>query len=206
MRTEPVRLAVFLSGSGSNFQAILHAIEEKKLNASITMVVSNKSDAYGLTRAMHAHIPTMIISYPLSESAIHQLLSALSAAQVECVLLAGFLRKIPNQVLAKYPNRVLNIHPALLPKFGGKGMYGHHVHEAVLASGDTLSGATVHLVSEQYDTGDILAQQTVPVLIDDTPETLAQRVLKVEHELYPRTAQQFLEREFDIAPITSTHH
>lgn len=205
-RIEPVRVAIFLSGSGSNFQALLDATRSKRLQATVVCVASNRSDAYGLVRAKDASIPTIHLSSPMTEQAIDQLAQTLTDFRVECILLAGFLRKVPEKILRMYSRRILNIHPALLPKFGGKGMYGHHVHEAVIASGATESGATVHLVDSEYDTGEILAQQSVLVFLNDTAESLARRVLDVEHELYPRTVQQFLEREFAVAPITSAHH
>ena len=115
-------------------------------------------------------------------------LEALEEYGIQVILLAGYLRLIPPAVVQAFPRRILNIHPALLPAFGGKGMWGHHVHEAVLASGATFSGPTIHFVDEEYDTGTILAQWPVPVLSDDTPDTLAARVLKAEHVLYPIAA------------------
>ncbi len=205
-RTEPVRAAIFLSGSGSNFQSLLDSTRSKRLQATVVCVASNRPDAYGLVRAKDASIPTIHLSYPMTEQAIDQLAQTLTDFRVECILLAGFLRKVPEKILRVYSRRILNIHPALLPKFGGKGMYGHHVHEAVLASGVTESGATVHLVDSEYDTGEILAQQSVLVFPNDTADSLSRRVLEVEHELYPRTVQQFLEREFAVAPITPAHH
>ena len=112
--------------------------------------------------------------------------------QIDFILLAGYMRKVPDAVVAAFPDRMLNIHPALLPKFGGEGMYGIHVHTAVLEAGETETGATVHFVNEEYDKGEILLQRTVPVLPDDTPETLAARVLECEHRLYPDALEKLL--------------
>lgn len=201
MRMEPVRLAVFLSGSGSNFQAILDTIAAEKIRATVSLTVSSSPTAYGLERARRAGVPTHIVEFPLTDSATTELLGRLAALQVELILLAGFLKKIPDPILRAYPERILNIHPALLPDFGGKGMFGERVHRAVLQSGAKTSGATVHLVNERYDDGRILAQAEVPVMSGDTAATLAARVLTIEHQLFPRTIQHYIEQEFSVAPV-----
>ncbi|AEN72923.1 phosphoribosylglycinamide formyltransferase [Rhodothermus marinus SG0.5JP17-172] len=192
----PLRLAVFASGGGTNFQAILDAIEAGRLPARVVLCVSDRPTAGALERARRHGIPTAVLApkdYPSPEVFGEALLEVLRAHQVELVALAGYLKKIPDNVVAAYRNRILNIHPSLLPAFGGPGMYGRRVHEAVLNYGVRWTGATVHLVDEEYDHGPIVLQEPVPVLPDDTPETLAARVLEVEHRLYPEALRLFAE-------------
>jgi len=132
-----------------------------------------------------------------AELPTREMLAALDSADIDLIALAGYLRLIPPAVIKRYPGRILNIHPALLPKFGGKGMYGLHVHRAVIEAGEKVSGATVHYVDEKYDQGRIVAQREVPVLPADTPETLAARVLAVEHEIFPAALEQVARRIAD---------
>jgi formyltetrahydrofolate-dependent phosphoribosylglycinamide formyltransferase len=146
------------------------------------LVVSNRADAPALERARAGGVPTEVLADPADAD---DWLRRLARHGVELVVLAGYLKLVPAAVIARYRDRILNVHPALLPAFGGRGMYGRRVHEAVLASGARESGATVHLVDEEYDRGRILAQGRVPVLPGDTPDTLAERVLAVEHRLLP---------------------
>lgn len=183
-----MNIAVFASGRGSNFQAILDACSSGFLPARVCVLISNKADAGAHEIARNASIPSYHCSrtqFATDTEYAHALLSLLREHRTECIALAGYLKKVPIEIISEYRNRILNIHPALLPLFGGPGMYGHHVHEAVLASGMKVSGATVHFVDEEYDHGPILIQQCVPVERGDTPETLAQRVLSVEHRIYP---------------------
>jgi len=192
----PLRLAVFASGGGTNFQAILDAIEAGRLPARVVLCVSDRPTAGALERARRHGIPTAVLApkdYPSPEVFGEALLEVLRAHDVELVALAGYLKKIPDNVVAAYRNRILNIHPSLLPAFGGPGMYGRRVHEAVLNYGVRWTGATVHLVDEEYDHGPIVLQEPVLVLPDDTPETLAARVLEVEHRLYPEALRLFAE-------------
>lgn len=189
-----MNIAVFASGRGSNFQAILNAIDEGRLPARVTLLVSNNSDAGALDLARSQNIPAFHLSpkqFASEEAYVQQLLALLQRHNIELIALAGYLKKVPSVVIERYRNRILNIHPALLPSFGGPGMYGHHVHEAVIASGVKVTGATVHLVDEEYDRGPIVHQKTVDVLSDDTPETLALKVLKIEHEIYPEVLAAF---------------
>lgn len=185
----PLIAAAFASGGGTNLQALLdHRPPDPAWR--IGLLVSDRDGIGALERARRAGVPARIIrtkGHPEAEVAA-QTLAALEEHGVEVVLLAGYLKLVPSAVVARYRRRILNIHPALLPGFGGKGMWGHHVHEAVLASGVRLSGPTVHFVDEEYDRGTILAQWPVPVLPGDTPDTLAGRVLQVEHRLYPLAA------------------
>lgn len=176
-----MRVAVAVSGRGSNLEALLRALGPDA-PAQVVLVVSNRPDAGALERAGAHGIPVEILTDPASAA---DWLAPLDRYRIELLVLAGYLKLVPAAVIARYRHRILNIHPALLPAFGGAGMYGRRVHEAVLRSGARESGATVHLVDEAYDRGAILAQRRVPVFPDDTPERLAARVLAVEHQLLP---------------------
>lgn len=182
-----LRVAVFASGGGSNLQALLDRFNKRDEVARIVLVVSDREDAAALDRARNANVEAVVI--PVTNRPIdyvsRETLVTLESADVDLIALAGYLRLVPPAVVRRYRNRILNIHPALLPAFGGKGMFGLRVHRAVLQAGAKLSGATVHRVDEEYDTGEIIAQWPVPVLPGDTPESLAARVLRVEHLLYP---------------------
>lgn len=189
------RLAVFISGSGSNLQSIIDAEKQGDLGATIALILSNKEDAYGLVRAKKAGIPTVVLKckdYESLDAYGEALIQTLREYAIDVVALAGFLTILPENVIAAYPDAILNIHPALLPKFGGEGFYGIRVHESVLAAKEKESGPTVHLVTEVCDGGRILAQEKVEVKEDDTPETLQARVLEVEHRLYPKTIRAYL--------------
>ena len=176
-----MRVAVFASGGGTNLQALLDSCRPPE-PATIVLVVSNKPTANALARAKTAGVTTHVIADPTDGEAIIQLLRN---AGVDLVVLAGYLKHVPVEVVREYDGRMINVHPALLPSFGGKGMYGIHVHRAVINSGAALSGVTIHLVNEEFDRGAPLAQWPVPVLSGDTPETLAARTLEVEHQLLP---------------------
>lgn len=176
----PVRVAVLVSGSGTNLQALLDTLKSSTV-ARVVRVISNRADAGALDRARRANIATTVLRNPADAT---ELLAALRDAQL--VVLAGYLKLVPTAVVAHFRGRMINIHPALLPDFGGPGMYGHHVHAAVLASGAKVSGATVHFVDEAFDRGDIIAQERVSVEPGDTPDSLAARVLEAEHRLLPR--------------------
>ncbi len=190
-----LNIAVFGSGRGSNFQAILTAIESRKLpGVRIVVVVSNNSGAGILDIGRRHGIPAVHISerqFPDESAFAEALLALLKRHGADFVALAGYMKRVPRQVIGAYRNRIINIHPALLPKFGGKGMYGIHVHEAVLAAGEKFSGATIHIVDEEYDRGPIVLQRQVAVEPGDTPESLAARVLEVEHRLYPEALALF---------------
>ena len=196
-----IRLAVFASGRGSNFQAILRAIDEKRLSAEVVVVISNNPNALALQIAAARNIAALVIQkkdFPGRQEFVQSMIGALNRHGTEFILLAGYMKKIPPEVVNRYKNRILNIHPALLPSFGGQGMYGSHVHEAVLAEGCRVSGVTVHLVDEVYDRGPIVAQKCVPVLEGDTPETLAARVLQVEHRLFAEAVQLFADERVEV--------
>lgn len=199
---KPLQLGVFASGRGSNFSAILKAIDRGLLHADVRILISNNPEAGALESARTRGIPAETVSsrdYGSRDLFVDHLIGLLNQHGVDFIALAGYLKRIPAEVVASYPGRICNIHPALLPSFGGKGMYGHHVHEAVLAHGCKVTGVTVHLVDEKYDCGPIVLQQCVPVLDDDTPDTLAARVLEVEHALYPRALALFAEGRIRIS-------
>lgn len=184
----PTRLAVLASGRGSNLQAIIEHFENlsRERVATVVLVASNRPDSPALLRAATASID--ISTFDAADDGA-QLLELLRRFRVDLVVLAGYLKRIPPAVVGEYSGRIINIHPALLPDFGGEGMYGARVHEAVIASGARESGVTVHLVDDDYDRGPIVAQWRVPVEKSDTPETLAARVLAVEHVVYPRVIE-----------------
>lgn len=181
-----MRVAVLASGGGSNLQALLDSCQPPA-PARVVLVASNRAEAYALERARRSGTPTQVIDDPNDAPAI---LDLLRGYEIDLVVLAGYLKLVPAPVVRAFAGRMINIHPALLPAFGGSGMYGRRVHEAVLASGATITGATVHLVDEEYDRGPIVAQWPVAVAPGDTPETLAARVLEVEHQLLPQVVLQ----------------
>lgn len=192
--TRPIRLAVLLSGSGTTLQNLLDRIRNGRLAAQVVLVISNRADAYGLTRAGQARIEACVISrqkQPSAEAFGQAIFDRCRQAKVDLVCLAGFLQFLP--IPRDFESRVMNIHPALIPAFCGKGFYGHHVHEAVLAYGVKISGCTVHFVDNEYDHGPIILQRSVPVLGHDTPDALAERVFEQECEAYPEAIRLFAE-------------
>ncbi len=191
----PVRVAVLASGGGTNLQALLDRLDARA-PARVVRVIASHPDAGALDRARRAGVPAAVLPDPGDATA---LLAAVGDAQL--VVLAGWLKQVPAAVVARFRFRMINIHPALLPGFGGPGMYGRRVHEAVLASGATLSGATAHYVDEEYDHGPIIAQWPVPVHAADTPASLAARVLQAEHELLPRVVLELARRAVPEAPV-----
>ncbi len=196
MTHHKLNIGVLISGGGSNLQALIDASEHSDFPAKITCVISNKDGVYGLTRAdlaciPHAVVPHKGLNREEFEQQIHQLLCQ---HKVDLVCLAGFMRILSADFIAKWEGKILNIHPALLPKFGGEGMYGHHVHEAVITAKESESGASVHIVTAGCDEGPVILQKSVPVEPDDTPDTLAARVLDIEHEIYPLAVKEFARR------------
>ena len=180
------RVAVLASGGGTNLQALLDHFSDGD-TARVALVISDRKDAGALDRARGAGVPAHVIPVagrPVA-AATADMIDALESEHIDIIALAGYLRLVPPEVTRRFAFRVLNIHPALLPAFGGKGMYGRRVHEAVLEAGCRVTGPTVHFVNERYDEGRILAQWPVPVLEDDTARSLAGRVLRAEHMLYP---------------------
>lgn len=193
-----LNLAVFVSGRGSNFQAILDAIASGKLRAKIAVLISDRSEAGALHIAQQTGIATEVLACRDEEKYEQTLRLVLQHREVSFIVLAGYLRKIPASIIRTFQGRIINIHPALLPSFGGKGMYGKRVHQAVLDYGCKVSGATVHFVEEEYDTGAPILQRCVPVRDNDTAETLAGRVLQVEHQLLPEALQLFAEERIEL--------
>lgn len=187
----PVHLGVLLSGSGRTLQNLLDRIEDGSLPARIEVVVSSHPEAFGLERARRRGIPAQAVpcgDFPDAESFSAAVTEVLRRHPIDLVVMAGFIRRY--LFPPDYEGRVLNIHPALLPKFGGKGFYGHKVHEAVLAAGEKESGCTVHFADHRYDRGPIVLQKRVPVRPGDTPESLAERVFQAECEAYPEAIRQ----------------
>ena len=189
-----LKLAVLVSGGGTNLQAIMDGIASGSItNAKIVTVISNNKNAYALTRAEQAGIPASCISPKdyVDREAFHEaLLKALVESEADLIVLAGCLVVIPEMIIDRFPNRIINIHPALLPAYGGKGMYGHHVHEAVIAAGEKESGITIHYVNDHYDQGAIIFQAKCPVLPTDTPDDLAARVHELEYRYFPQIIEE----------------
>ena len=198
-----VRIAILLSGRngrGSNMQAITEACASGGIAGEVALVVGNFAESPALARASEMGLPTLTLASKQAEETYAQaLLTALADARIDLICLAGYMRKVPNAVVSAYRGRLMNIHAALLPAFGGQGMYGPRIHEAVLEYGAKVSGCTVHFVDEGYDTGPIICQAAVPVEENDTPETLAARVLIAEHETYPRAVALFAAGRLSVA-------
>lgn len=194
--TSPLPLGILISGSGSNLQAIIDAIARQELAARIHVVVSNRADAYGLLRAQQHGISTAVVDhkgFSSREAFEATLVQVLQAHQVELVVLAGFMRVLTPFFVRAFPQRIMNIHPALLPAFPGT-----HAQRQALESGVRIAGATVHFVDEEIDHGPIITQAAVPVYPDDTEETLSARILAQEHRLYPQAIQLFAEGRLEI--------
>ncbi len=173
-------------------QAVIDEIEAGEIQAEIAGLIVNKSEIKAIERAENFNIPVSIITDKEEKSFTEKLHKQLKEWEPDLIVLAGFLKKVPDSIIKEYKNKIINIHPALLPKFGGKGYYGLNVHEAVLESGDKESGCTVHYVNEEYDKGPIIKQAKVPVQSSDTPKTLAKRVLKAEHKLLPSVIKKLI--------------
>ncbi|MFN3699901.1 MAG: phosphoribosylglycinamide formyltransferase [Alphaproteobacteria bacterium] len=190
-------LAVLISGGGSNLQAIIDACAHNDFPAQIAVVISNEPEAYGLERAKKAGIPAICIAhkdFPSRSAFEDKLHEALTAYPVDLICLAGFMRILTADFIAKWPQKIINTHPSLLPDFGGEGMYGEHVHRAVLAAKSRQSGSTIHYVIPAVDKGEIIVQKTVPVLDGDTVESLSARVLEQEHKAYPEAIRLIAEK------------
>lgn len=182
------RIAILASGSGTNAENIIRYFAESKM-ARVVLVLSNKADAGVLQRAEKLGIPSIVFSNAAFKEGT-SILQKLAAYDTDFVVLAGFLLKIPPVLVDAYPNRMVNIHPALLPKYGGKGMYGRRVHEAVVAAGETESGITIHYVNEQYDAGGVIFQATCPVLPSDTAEDVEKKVHALEYDHFPQVIER----------------
>lgn len=183
LRVMKKNIAIFASGSGTNAENIIRYFQENDL-IRVALVLSNRSDAYVLERAHRLQVPSEVF---LKEDWVsgEQILALLHEYHIDFIVLAGFLVRVPERLLHAYPDKIINIHPALLPKFGGKGMYGDRVHEAVVAAGETESGITIHYINEHYDEGDTIFQAKCPVLPDDSAIDVAQKVHSLEYKHYP---------------------
>jgi phosphoribosylglycinamide formyltransferase-1 len=189
-------IAIFASGSGTNAEQIIRFFSDDTSHA-VKIVLSNRTDAYVLDRARILSVPTMVFDRNTFYNS-HHVLDLLINLEIDLIVLAGFLWLVPDYLLITFPQRIVNIHPALLPDFGGKGMYGMRVHEAVIQDDRKKSGITIHLIDEEYDRGKILFQAECPVLPHDTPEDLAHRIHQLEHKYYPEIIRNYLEK---LAPL-----
>jgi len=188
-------IAVFASGAGSGLQAIINGCATGEINASVRVVISNNSKSMALQRAKDASIAAFHFSQKTIEDPVQleqTILDTLIIHDIDIIFLAGYLKKIGVKILQKFNGNIYNIHPALLPKYGGKGMYGINIHNAVIEAGETETGITIHRVDPEYDTGEIVAQCKVPVALDDTAETLAARVLVQEHVFLVQTLRRLI--------------
>lgn len=181
-----IRLAVFVTGGGTNCENIIKYFIQRP-SVEVSIVVSSRSDAFALVRAERLGVPTKVITKRELEEEHRMVLDTVSGC--DYIILAGFLPKVPRYLIAQFPNRIINIHPALLPKFGGKGMWGHHVHEAVKAAGETQSGITIHFVNENLDEGEHIAQFATPLSPDDTADDIAAKVHELEMAHYPQVIE-----------------
>lgn len=200
--SEYLKIAVFASGKGSNLKALIDAIKQQVLNnAEIVCVISNKKDAGALAIAQENDIPAYYLSrnnFLSEDDFVSEILKVLNLHSVNFIVLAGYLKLLNPMIVKTYKNRILNIHPALLPKYGGKGMYGLNVHRAVLANHERFSGATVHIVDEEYDHGPIVIQEMVEISSDETPESLEKKVQAIEHRIYPEAIKLFVDGKIKI--------
>lgn len=185
-----LKIAVLVSGGGTNLQSLIDASLEGYFNSEITLVLSNKSDAYGLERASKAKIPNFVIKND------DEILDFLEKYSIDLVVLAGYLKILGKDFLEKYKNKIINIHPSLLPKFGGKGMYGLNVHKSVYHAGEKESGATVHYVTEEVDGGQIILQKAIDISSCKSPEEIQENILKIEHEILKEAVKNLEEEEF----------
>lgn len=196
-----VKIGVLISGSGTNLQSLIDNIENENINGKITVVISNKKDAYGLERARQKNIDTVYVNYKDYESFDKfndAIIEELKSYGVELVVLAGYLKILTSKFIEEYSNRIINIHPSLIPSFCGKGYYGIKIHEEVINYGVKLSGATVHFVDEGADTGPIIIQEAVEVCYDDTAEALQKKILKIEHKILPLAVKYYCEGRIQI--------
>ena len=180
----PLNVAIWASGNGTNAENIFNFFSERKELANIAVLMCNKKDAFVLQRANKFNVPTFVFSYnDLTNSTVVD--EALRQYKIDFIVLSGFMLKVPERITSEYNNRIVNIHPALLPKFGGKGMYGDHVHQAVIDAHETESGITIHYANEHYDSGAVIFQAKCPVFSNDTADALAQRIHSLEYAHYP---------------------
>lgn len=189
-------IAVFISGGGTNLQAIIDAIKRNEINARINLVFSNRKNAYGLERAKKEKIETLYLNrkdYLSNEEYDEEILKKLEKKKIDLIVLAGYLNILTNKIISKYDRKIINIHPSLIPSFCGSGYYGENVHKAVIEKGVKFTGATTHFVDENIDTGTIILQDIVPVEFDDDYKSVAKKVLVKEHKILVKTIKAFCE-------------
>lgn len=191
-------IAIFASGSGTNAEAIMNYFENNPQRGRVAALLSNNAEAYALIRAEKHGVETLVFSAKQLRENSAPVIEFLDKINVKFIVLAGYMLLIPSSITSRYPNRIVNIHPALLPAYGGKGMYGDNVHRAVIAAGEKQSGITIHYVNEHYDEGNIIFQATVSITPDDTPETLAAKIHTLEHTHYPEIIAQLLSQDNEL--------
>ena len=191
-----MNIAVFASGRGSNFEAVYFLIKSGEIKANVSCLISNNTNAPVLDFAKNNGIEIYTIDVK-SNAYSEQLLEILSKQKIQLIVLAGYMKLIPENVVERFPNKIINIHPALLPSFGGKGCYGMNVHKKVLKSGVKFTGATVHFVNQNYDEGQIIAQEVVSISPEDSAEDIATKVLKIEHKLLPQVVKQICDNQLN---------
>ena len=193
-----MNVAVFISGGGTNLQAIIDAIKENKINGKIKLVFSNRKNAYGLIRAQNESIDTFYLNrkkFFSDEEYDERILEELERKNIDLIILAGYLNILSSKLVSNYSNRIINIHPSLIPSFCGDGFYGENVHKAVIKSGVKFTGATTHFVDENVDAGAIILQDIVPIFVNDDFETVAKRVLEIEHKILVKTVKAFCDNK-----------
>ncbi|MBS4538901.1 phosphoribosylglycinamide formyltransferase [Clostridium sp. D2Q-11] len=196
-----IKIAVFISGRGSNLEAILDSINREEIKGEVALVISDRKDAKGLERSKERSIPSVYIgksNYSDNESRVDKILEVLELKEIDLIVLAGYMSIVDTSIVRKYKNKIINIHPSLIPSFSGKGYYGSFVHKAVLDYGVKITGATVHFVDEDTDTGPVIIQEAVKVFDEDTVDSLSKRVLGIEHEILPKAIKLFAENKLVI--------
>ncbi|OIP02035.1 MAG: phosphoribosylglycinamide formyltransferase [Bacteroidetes bacterium CG2_30_33_31] len=189
-----IRLAIFASGNGSNAENIANYFKDIS-EVEISLILTNKADAYVLERANNLNIKSFVFTFSELYKT-NKVLQKLKDDSIDFVVLAGFMLKIPSNIISAFPNKIVNIHPALLPKYGGKGMFGNHVHEAVKAAGEKISGITIHFVNDNYDEGDIIFQAKVDILPCESADEIANKIHKLEYEYFPKTINLIINKLF----------
>ena len=192
---KPYKLAALVSGRGTNLQAIIDSIERKELDAHLSIVISNIKDAPAMIRAEKYGVETIFIdpaSYPNRKSYDQALIDKLKVAAIDLICLAGYMRILGEEFILNFSRKIINIHPSLLPKFGGKGMFGENVHQSVIESGEKESGITIHYVNNNYDEGGVILQEKCSVSEDETIESLSEKIQKLEHEFFPKTIEKII--------------
>lgn len=195
---EKAKIAILISGGGTNAQSVIDATKSGEIpNGEVCVVISDTAGAYGLQRAKNSNIPAVELNKKVfadKQAFYNRLFLEIEKSKADMVVLAGFLSIVPKEIVNAFQGRMINIHPSLIPKYSGMGFYGHKVHEAVIANGEKFSGATVHFVETGVDTGQIILQEKVPVLKEDTPDTLAARVLETEHKILVQAVRQLTDQ------------